>query len=236
MKRFLPASLALLTFLATWGFTATFFRGHPAGCLPSRFGSAYVCGSSQPYVQVFTKLGTAPVAGASLALAVVVSLCAKRWLLPVQLVAFAAGLLGTVQVLKTRLPYLPQGGINGTGYFPHYNTMPSGHAAMILVATVPLMAALSATKLPRIFKRIAFVWGTERPLFWAPLRCWSAPRTCGLTCLLPQLWHCFWAYLLLPLQQVQYKEIITALCQANPDYLCDCLGFATSRPSSTNKQ
>ena len=36
---------------------------------------------------------------------------------------------------------------------------------MILVATVPLMAALSATKLPRIFKRIAFVGGTERLYF-----------------------------------------------------------------------
>ncbi len=205
MKRFLPASLALLTFLATWAYR-NLFEATQQGAYLAGLGLHTFVGPLQPYVQVFTKLGTAPVAGASLALALVVALGAKRWWLPVQLVAFAAGLLGTVQVLKTRLPYLPQGGINGTGYFPHYNTMPSGHAAMILVATVPLMAALSATKLPRIFKRIAFVGalsafilGTTAVLV-SSAHLWTDVFASTALAL-------FWAYLLLPLQQVQYKKL-----------------------------
>ena len=90
MKRFLPASLALLTFLATWVYR-NLFEATQQGAYLAGLGLHTFVGPLQPYVQVFTKLGTAPVAGASLALAVVVSLCAKRWLLPVQLVAFAAG-------------------------------------------------------------------------------------------------------------------------------------------------
>ena len=79
MKRFLPASLALLTFLATWAYR-NLFEATQQGAYLAGLGLHTFVGPLQPYVQVFTKLGTAPVAGASLALAVVVALGAKRCL------------------------------------------------------------------------------------------------------------------------------------------------------------